>query len=148
MRVLVMYRNSFFGGDGWTYYPVAIDIADICPVCGGKRGELKNHRFYEDGDWFDVDTWRNPCGHIDSYKNCLIEAGYNQIKPASDIISFDRDVQNFETDRVDKLVEILSEHPHKKFKRHATIQERTIKMSETPQAVKIDNSGWLQQQLF
>lgn len=78
MRVTVMYRNNFFGGDGWTYYPVTINIADTCPVCGGKRGEPKGKRFCEDGEWFDVDTWENPCGHVDMYRDCLIEAGYGK----------------------------------------------------------------------
>lgn len=74
MLVTVMYRNNWFGGDGWTYYPTTITIADNCPVCGEKRGEPKGHRFHEDGDWFTVDIWTNPCGHLDAYKDCLNEA--------------------------------------------------------------------------
>lgn len=62
------------GGDGWQYYPKTITIGDYCPICGGKRGEPVNHTFCEDGEWFNVDKWENPCGHIDKYGDCLKEA--------------------------------------------------------------------------
>lgn len=74
MKITVMYRNSWFGGDGWTYYPKNIRISDNCPKCGKPRGKTKPYRFCEDGEWFIVDKWENPCGHIDNYKDCLIEA--------------------------------------------------------------------------
>lgn len=73
-RVTVMFRNSFFGGNGWTYYPVQIEIGDRCPECGGPRGEPAKHTFRDCGEWFTVDTWQNPCGHLDTYKSCLLEA--------------------------------------------------------------------------
>lgn len=69
-----MYRNNWFGGDGWTYYPMKIEIADNCPICGGKRGEPKSNQYCEDGEWFQVDNWTNPCGHMDYYKQCIIES--------------------------------------------------------------------------
>lgn len=74
MKVTIMYRNSFTGGDGWKYYPMQIEIADTCPVCGCKRGKPTPGQFCEDGEWFMVDTWRNPCGHLDMYKDCYFEA--------------------------------------------------------------------------
>lgn len=74
MVVTVMYRNNWFGGDGWTYYPLQIHIKNTCPECGQKRGEPKPHTYCEDGDWYTVDRWENPCGHIDYYKECIIEA--------------------------------------------------------------------------
>jgi len=84
MKVTVMYRNNWFGGDGWTYYPKTIVIADNCPICGKPRGKANSYRFPEDGQWFVVDTWKNPCGHIDDYKDCLIEAkkikGFKELK--------------------------------------------------------------------
>lgn len=76
MIVTVMYRNNYFGGDGWTYYPVVIEIADTCPTCGGMRRWPVAHDFCEDGDFYTVSVWENPCGHVDSYKDCLIESGY------------------------------------------------------------------------
>lgn len=74
MKVTIMYRSTMDGGDGWVYYPKTITIGDYCPVCGAKRGERYNHRFCEDGEWFDVDRWDNPCGHIDMYAACYAES--------------------------------------------------------------------------
>lgn len=69
-----MYRNNWFGGDGWTYYPVTVVISDNCPICNGKRGEPTLNRYCEDGDFYYVDNWINPCGHTDNYKDCYVEA--------------------------------------------------------------------------
>lgn len=44
-----------------------ITIPTTCPVCGGPRGETREHRFNDDGDWKTVDRWDNPCGHVDVY---------------------------------------------------------------------------------
>lgn len=74
MKVRIMYRNSYEGGDGWTYYPVVVEISDKCPICGELRGTPYNYHFCEDGEWFDVDRWDNPCGHIDKYANVWKEA--------------------------------------------------------------------------
>lgn len=74
MIVTVMYRNNWFGGDGWTYYPITISISDDCPICGKKRGKPYPYYFCEDGEWFTVDKWTNPCGHLDKYRECLKEA--------------------------------------------------------------------------
>jgi hypothetical protein len=68
MTVTVMFR------DGWTRYPVAVEIAGTCPVCGGPRGEPRGHNFYEDGDTFHVNVWDNPCGHVDRYPDVIAEA--------------------------------------------------------------------------
>ena len=76
MQVTVMYRNNWFGGDGWRYFPVTVEIADTCPVCGGKRGEPRGYNFCEDEQWFWVNRWDNPCGHMDMYRDVLIESGY------------------------------------------------------------------------
>lgn len=80
MRVTIMYRNNYEGGDGWTYYPKVVTISDTCPVCGGKRGTPKGHNFCEDGEWFNVDIWDNPCGHIDKYKDVYFEAKELEMK--------------------------------------------------------------------
>lgn len=74
MKVIIMFRNTFNGGDGWTYYPMTVEIDDNCPKCGCKRGKPKHHRFCEDGEWFSVNIWENDCGHVDSYKDCYFEA--------------------------------------------------------------------------
>ena len=77
MKVTVMYRNNWFGGDGWTYYPKTIEINATCPKCGQPRGNPISKRFCEDGEWFDIDCWVNPCGHVDMYKDCLLESEKN-----------------------------------------------------------------------
>lgn len=59
--------------DGWTVTTPTIEIADTCPVCGGPRGEPYWHHFCEDGDWFTVTRWDNPCGHLDKYADVLKE---------------------------------------------------------------------------
>lgn len=74
MTVTVMYRNNWFGGDGWTYYPKQVTISAFCPACGKHRGEPSWYRFCEDGEWFTVHKWENPCGHLDTYHAVLVEA--------------------------------------------------------------------------
>jgi len=71
ISVTIMYRN---GGDGWQYGPRRIQIAANCPACGGPRGPQRDFTFCEDGEWFTVDTWKNPCGHVDDYRDCWHEA--------------------------------------------------------------------------
>ncbi|MFJ7963202.1 hypothetical protein [Streptomyces sp. NPDC096324] len=70
-------------GAGREYVGVRIQkvtISDRCPTCGGPRGvtddgesTVRNHNFHEDGDWLSVDTWKNPCGHVDMYSAVLRE---------------------------------------------------------------------------
>lgn len=74
MIVTVMYRNNWFGGDGWACYPKTIEISNKCPVCGELRGNPYAYNFCEDGEWFTVDKWDNPCGHIDKYADVILEA--------------------------------------------------------------------------
>lgn len=71
-----MYRNSFkcIGGDGWTYYPLTIEIAGFCPICQCKRGKPYSYRFCEDEQWFTVDKWENECGHLDTYGDVYQES--------------------------------------------------------------------------
>lgn len=51
-----------------------IEIADTCPCCGGPRGQPYFHRLCEDGEWYDVSRWSNPCGHLDTYAAVIEEA--------------------------------------------------------------------------
>lgn len=73
MKVTIMYRNNFHGGDGWIYHPLTVDISNKC-YCGWLRGTPSSYTFYEDGEWYTVDTWHNPCGHLDTYKNVYLES--------------------------------------------------------------------------
>ena len=75
MTVTVMYRNNWFGGDGWTYYPKTITISAFCPQCGERRGIPTWINQAEDGEWFQLNVWTNECGHLDTYHSVLLEAG-------------------------------------------------------------------------
>lgn len=52
----------------------SVEISDTCPVCGGKRGKPQLVRYCEDGEWYNVSRWENPCSHLDTYANVLLEA--------------------------------------------------------------------------
>jgi hypothetical protein len=51
-----------------------VTIADTCPTCGGPRGEPRNLNQCDDGEFYSVDVWDNPCGHIDTYASVAKEA--------------------------------------------------------------------------
>ncbi len=68
MKVIVVKR------EGWHVHTVRVEISTKCPICGGPRGEPTWHNFCEDGDWLTCNVWTNPCGHVDLYKDVLIEA--------------------------------------------------------------------------
>lgn len=51
-----------------------VEIAATCPRCGGPRGEPQPLPTYDDGCRYVVDTWSNPCGHIDLYEAVVTEA--------------------------------------------------------------------------
>ncbi len=70
MEVNILKRNVM----GWPVGTVTVTISDRCPVCGGKRGEPQSYSFCEDGEWYSIDQWQNPCGHVDKYVNVLKEA--------------------------------------------------------------------------
>ena len=79
MRVTVIDRDFISKAWGNGYRSIAqalatIDIPDTCTVCGGPRGEPRMQRQCEDGEWFDVSRWDNPCGHVDAYRDVLKEA--------------------------------------------------------------------------
>ena len=64
-------------GPDWVGVSVTtVTVPAFCPSCGGPRGAdtIKPSRFQEDGDWYVVDGWRNPCGHLDMYAAVLREA--------------------------------------------------------------------------
>ncbi|MFE7954443.1 hypothetical protein [Streptomyces sp. NPDC057413] len=66
-------------GEGRSYVGVTIRTVTVpatCPQCGGPRGAdtVNAWRFCEDGEWYTVDRWTNPCGHVDMYAAVLREA--------------------------------------------------------------------------
>lgn len=74
MTVVVIDRSR---ATNYDYGPhlTTVTISRHCPICGGKRGEPRWHRFHENGDWHSVNVWDNPCGHVDTYDVVLREAG-------------------------------------------------------------------------
>lgn len=79
MQVTVVNRalQSSLWGNGYRSIRQVIEtveISDKCPVCGGPRGEAHLQRYCEDGEWYDVSRWTNPCGHLDKYADVLAEA--------------------------------------------------------------------------
>lgn len=51
-----------------------ITISAFCPVCGGRRGEPQGLNQCDDGAYYWVQVWTNPCGHTDMYADVVIEA--------------------------------------------------------------------------
>ncbi|MFB6456527.1 hypothetical protein ACE38W_14735 [Chitinophaga sp. Hz27] len=49
------------------FYEMTIEISDLCPVCGGPRGEPTQGLSYDGSRRLNVSVWSNPCGHIDYY---------------------------------------------------------------------------------
>lgn len=75
-RTVRIIDRSGWGVPNASYPTVrTVSIAWVCPVCGGPRGEPSETNFIEDGEWLNVHTWSNPCGHVDAYQDVLIEAG-------------------------------------------------------------------------
>lgn len=76
MKVTVI--NRYFAEPDPGYYGVrmaSVEIADACPHCGGPRGEPHVVPQPEDGDVLYPHQWQNPCGHLDTYRHVLVEAG-------------------------------------------------------------------------
>ena len=63
-------------------YLAEVRLAWVCSVCGGPRGEIDHGKLSYDGSLrLVVDGWSNPCGHVDKYEACILEAlenGLNQ----------------------------------------------------------------------
>lgn len=51
-----------------------VTISATCPKCGGPRGEPKGRNSCDDGAFYWVQTWSNPCGHVDMYDAVVREA--------------------------------------------------------------------------
>lgn len=67
-------QNAAWGNGGGGVVIRTVEIADTCPKCGGPRGEPKLNRYCDDGEFYYVHNWENPCGHVDKYQDVLLEA--------------------------------------------------------------------------
>jgi len=86
MTVSVVYRDPMKGRELY-FRVVNITISDRCPVCGGKRGEPVLSRYCEDGEWYSVHNWANPCGHLDKYEDVIKEHQARQKAMAQEVVS-------------------------------------------------------------
>ncbi len=61
--------------EGFQGYVRKIRISAICPKCGGPRGKVFSHdmRSYDGSRYVRCDGWKNPCGHVDYYKDVAKE---------------------------------------------------------------------------
>jgi hypothetical protein len=51
-----------------------VTISAFCPTCGARRGEPRGLNSCDDGAFYWVQVWDNPCGHVDYYADVLAEA--------------------------------------------------------------------------
>lgn len=64
----------------WSPALRTVTISAFCqiPDCGQRRGEVKGYNGCEDGAYYHVNVWANPCGHRDYYPDVLAEARRRQ----------------------------------------------------------------------
>ena len=55
-------------------HKMKVDLPWLCPTCGGPRGEPAAGISFDGSRRLSVDTWTNPCGHIDFYNKVRGEA--------------------------------------------------------------------------
>lgn len=51
-----------------------LTISANCPACQGPRGEPQGQNTCDDGAYYWVHIWTNPCGHVDLYADVVVEA--------------------------------------------------------------------------
>ncbi len=59
-----------------------IEISPFCPTCGERRGEPEGLNQCDDGAFYWVQVWQNPCGHQDMYADVITEACERAGQPA------------------------------------------------------------------
>jgi hypothetical protein len=67
-------QTAAWGRGGGGLVIRTVEIADNCQQCGGPRGPVRGFNGAEDGDYYHVNVWTNPCGHVDFYGPVLAEA--------------------------------------------------------------------------
>lgn len=58
-------------------YGMYVKLRWVCPICGQPRGQILKGWSYDGSRFLAVDTWNNPCGHIDKYDDVRKEAAAN-----------------------------------------------------------------------
>lgn len=71
-------EDARWGRSSGPWSPVIreVEISAFCqrPGCGARRGEIQGMNQSEDGAYYFVNVWANPCGHRDMYSAVLAEA--------------------------------------------------------------------------
>lgn len=70
-------------------YAIDVRLRWRCPVCGKPRGKITRGRSYDGSLCLDVDTWVNPCGHVDKYADVRREAAENGLNIVTEVIPSD-----------------------------------------------------------
>lgn len=52
---------------GWLHGVTNVCVNWECPTCGAPMGEPVLRNYSEDGEYFSVHNWENPCGHLCKY---------------------------------------------------------------------------------
>lgn len=52
---------------GWLYGTKVVHVEWFCPICNGPMGSPELQSFCEDGEFYSVHVWDNPCGHVAKY---------------------------------------------------------------------------------
>lgn len=66
--------KALWGTSSYGIRTATVEIAGSCPKCGGPRGEPRMTRQCEEGEFYYVHAWTNPCGHVDDYDAVLSDA--------------------------------------------------------------------------
>lgn len=78
MTVTVRDRNAESPWGSGLTNPITrkVEISAFCqqPGCGARRGEPRYEQRCDDGAFYSVQKWDNPCGHVDHYTHVLAEA--------------------------------------------------------------------------
>ncbi len=57
---------------GWLHGTRQVTVYWHCPICKTIMGEPRLQQFCEDGEFYNVHVWDNPCGHVAKYKDLVI----------------------------------------------------------------------------
>lgn len=57
------------------FHSARVKLLWRCPRCDGPRGEPFPTVSYDGSRRLSCDGWRNPCGHVDIYRDVRREAG-------------------------------------------------------------------------
>lgn len=63
--------------DGSPFRTATVELEWVCSICGEPRGEPQDGVSRDGSRTVEVDTWENPCGHVDKYSDVRQEAAEN-----------------------------------------------------------------------